>query len=98
VSERIICAAIWVDDGIVHPHQPKNIDRGLVVCGRRHHNCIVVANVAFPGMAVDRDQGFVTTADRYVDREEAASIAIAAGQVDRAQMEYADTLFSEDLY
>ena len=28
--EYILCAAIWFDDGVVHAHQPKNIDIGIV--------------------------------------------------------------------
>jgi len=38
-KETVICSAIWFNDGREHPHQPKNITSGFVVCGRRHHNC-----------------------------------------------------------
>ena len=36
---KILCSAIHVKDGKKYEHQPKNIDLGFVVCGRRHHNC-----------------------------------------------------------
>ena len=39
----IICAAIWFKDGKKYSHQPRNVDSGLVVCGRRHHNCFLTA-------------------------------------------------------
>jgi hypothetical protein len=39
-------------------------------------------------------QGFLTSDDRFVDRREAAKIALAAGQV----KEELKVLFSEDLY
>jgi hypothetical protein len=93
MSERILCAAILVDDGREHPHQPVNIRTGVVICGHRHHNCIAVAAMAFPGQTVDRDQGFLTNTNRYVGREEAAVIAYAAAQTGRRAI-----LFSEDLY
>jgi hypothetical protein len=93
VSERILCAAIWVDDGQEHPHQPTNTRTGVVVCGHRHHNCIIVAALAFPGQPIDRHQGFLTNTNRYVGREEAAVIAYAAAQTGRRT-----ALFSEDLY
>jgi hypothetical protein len=37
--EFIICSALYYNDGASHLHQPKNIDTGFVICGRRHHNC-----------------------------------------------------------
>jgi hypothetical protein len=39
VKEWILCAAILVEDGEEHLHQPRNIKTGFVICGRRHHNC-----------------------------------------------------------
>lgn len=38
-KEYIICAAIYVKDKQRHTGQPKNIDTGFVVTGRRHSNC-----------------------------------------------------------
>lgn len=42
--EFIICAAVWYNDGIKHEGQPKNIDVGFVIAGRRHHNCYATAS------------------------------------------------------
>ena len=39
----IICAACWIKDDKKYEHQPKNVDIGIVVCGRRHHNCFLTA-------------------------------------------------------
>lgn len=38
-KEFILCAAIYYNDGKKHIHQPKNIETGFVIVGRRHHNC-----------------------------------------------------------
>ena len=99
--ERILCAAILFNDLKVHVHQPQNITTGFVVCGRRHHNCYATL-VAILGddkwvetkMDFEQVQGFVTSLDRFVNREEAAKIAYVAGQVDKIH----DRLISEHLY
>ena len=41
--EFILCAAIWYQDGLKHDAQPKNIETGFVIAGRRHHNCYATA-------------------------------------------------------
>lgn len=95
----IICAAIWFNDMTKHEHQPKNISYGFVVAGRRHHNCYMtvvdINEVPLKRKAfLNNTQGFLTSDDRFVDRREAAKIAIDAGQVKK----HISILFSEDLY
>lgn len=107
--EYILCAAIWVNDGVVHRAQPHNIPTGLVYGGWRHDNCFwsVLAHYKDRGalpteseMArqvdrpVSRNMGFLTSHGRYVDREQAAAIAVVAGQV----REGVTWLMSEHLY
>ena len=99
--ERILCAAIWFDDGKEHVHQPKNIQTGFVVCGRRHHNCYATLVAVLGGdkwqetkMGLNQTQGFITSTDRFVDREEAGKIAYVALQVDQLY----GLLISEHLY
>ena len=104
--EFILCAAIHYDDGIEYPHQPNNIQTGLVICGRRHHNCILNASVMlgdrYNKNLVNRaSQGFITSMDRYVNRKEAWLIAIKRDQVihnfyDKNGID--QILVSEDLY
>lgn len=93
--EYIICSAIWFKDGKKHEHQPKNIDTGFVVCGRRHHNCFITKSLLqeFSEAKKTADQGFLTSKDRFVDRKEAATIAFERGQSKKKNI-----LFSEDLY
>ena len=95
---RIICAAIHIKDGKKRAHQPRNIDTGIVICGRRHHNCILTAAEFMGKDAIkgeDRTvQGFLTEDDNFFDREDSALIAFEAGQTDRNTK----CLFSEDLY
>jgi hypothetical protein len=101
--EYIICAAIHFNDGKTYPHQPDNIKSGIVICGRRHHNCFTTAFVLNEGKKIIEQctdvngrsvQGFLTSKNRFVDRKEAAQIAIERGQITRK----AEILFSEDLY
>ena len=93
--EHIICAAIYVDDGKEHAHQPKNIYTGYVVCGRRHHNCYATIYLIDDKEHVKPHiQGFLTSKDRFVNRQEAAEIAVASKQVWNINK----ALFSEDLY
>ncbi len=95
-QEYILCAALWFDDGIVRPHPPRNITSGLVVGGWRHHNCYTQLNAALPTRSEYEMevQGFLTSRGNFVDREQAAHIALAAGQLTEAQ----DRLFSEDVW
>lgn len=108
-TERILCAAVHFDDGKARVHQPTNIATGIVICGRRHHNCFAVAAEQgwcdptqywrdSRGTRPKSVQGFLTSADRFVDRAEAARIARAAGQVNPVLVAESDELISEDLY
>lgn len=105
--ERILCAAIYYDDGKDYTHMPRNTKTGITVCGRRHHNCYTILDKIFPGheYLTGDVQGFLTSEDRFVDREEAFLIADAAGQIipeERARMNQRTNknmeLFSEHLY
>lgn len=101
-TSYIICAAIWFKDGNKYSHQPRNIDSGLVVCGRRHHNCFLTAFELNGGKRIEglseanakAVQGFLTSNDIFVDRKEAGQIAFDALQIPKLT----NCLFSEDLY
>ena len=98
-TSYIICAAIWFKDGKKHKHQPRNIDSGFVVAGRRHHNVfLTVADILKKDYKEhtfdDGVQGFLTSDDRFVDRKEGGQIAFDAGQTAKLT----ECLFSEDLY
>ena len=94
MKEYILCASIHFDDGKKHPHQPKNIQTGFVVCGRRHHNCYTSVGAVLDTIGIDpketkkiilsagRDsQGFITNLDRHVGRKEAYLIAKESNQI-----------------
>lgn len=105
-SERIICAAIWYNDGIKRSHLPRNIDSGIVAAGWRHHNCFTILWTLYP----DRDyiscdqktiQGFLTSKGNFVDRKEAFIIAKEQGQIIEEEFEKSirkDELKSELIY
>jgi len=92
-KEYILCAALWVNDGMEHPQQPENIKVGFVVCGRRHHNFSqtitslkgdVNEYLMSLGMSESdwrEHQGFITSLDRYVNRREGFQIAKRNDQI-----------------
>ena len=109
MKEYILCAANRYDDGEKHEHQPININRGFVVCGRRHHNCIQTFTqiVGFPynenGHRIHNTevQGFLTNTNRFVTRKEAYKIAFEADQIigpNKGSAKNSIGLTSEDLY
>lgn len=85
---KIICAAI---------HNPIDLDmagKPLIYCGLRHNN------ILWQGKHVSRNldhQGFLTSKGTFVNRKDAAKIALESGQI--KELNYSETeLFSEDLY
>lgn len=109
MQERIICAANYYNDFRIHPHNPENIKIGFVIGGRRHCNCIHTFSqiVGFPyteeGLILRRTeiQGFLTTKNRFVSRQEAYIIAFEADQIigpNKGQPTNDIGLTSEDLY
>lgn len=90
-AEVVICAAIRMPDG-------------YIVRGHRHCHCIDIA-YSIPRYAsawecpFGDDQGFVTSRNRYVTREEGLALQHAAGIPSADPSGYrARELFSEDLY
>ena len=105
-KEYILCAAIWYKDiplrKVIEGVLPKNCDRGLVVLGHRHGQCMWTMSSLTGLRSVtnsedgvgEYEQGFLTNKNRFVDREEGGKIAFGAGQTEDLRT----TLFSEDLY
>jgi len=103
LKERILCAAIWYDNHQEYRLNPKNIDRGIVITGYRHSECIQTLCLMFyPNWKNNRiddilrihcnnhqKQGFLTNHNRFVDRTE----AIQVNYTDRTR-----ELYSEDIY
>lgn len=85
-SERIEAAAIWYRGRVHTVPRP----------GRHHHVIRKMYDAGFRDPAMQH-QGFVTDAERFVDREEAWKIAEAAGQIIRQNIT-PGTLYSEDLW
>lgn len=85
--EICICAAVLLDDG-------------RVVRGHRHSDCMhTAANMYYKGRITQEMQGFVTSRNRWVSREEGARLQNAAGIVSvLSGNPIQRTLFSEDLY
>lgn len=101
--EYITCAAIWYKDVEgTHGMRPVNLEKGIVVCGRRHGDVIQTVStlahlrtVQFGERAIgDHEEGFLTSRNRFLDRKEAGELAFKIGQVKHTT----DCLFSEDLY
>jgi hypothetical protein len=99
MGEYILCAAIWFNDGNKHEHQPNNIKSGYVVCGRRHHNCFTTVAIITSKNLKEMNygkciQGFLTSKNMFLNREEAGKLAFETKQINKPT----DCLFSEDLY
>lgn len=103
--EKIICAAVWYKemdlkkDLPAHSRNPINCEEGIVFCGHRHGQCIF-SMVALTGLrqceAGEEIQGFLTNKNRFVNRIEAAEIAITSQQITKTN--WGNELYSEDLY
>ena len=95
VREYILCAAIWLktDNRVVY--SPTNIDKGIVFCGWRHCSIFALLNTLYPDGNKCCVQGFLTTKNRFLDREEAKKLAIESGQITDT---ISSVMTSEDLY
>lgn len=100
-KEIVLCAAIYFDDGKFHPHQPKGILTGVIMCGYRHCSIFTQTGMLTSernGMGIyEKEQGFLTNKNRFVDRTEAAKIALESGQIKELKY-WEDRLDSSDLY
>jgi hypothetical protein len=106
-KEYIICAAIWYKELPTQTFLPKNLDKGVVVCGHRHGHCIDIMKtlgqlrsvVKGPDSVGDNEQGFLSNKGNFYDRFESMRLAIEAGQVEYDKLYNPRIgLFSEDLY
>jgi hypothetical protein len=95
----VLCAAVYFPDGKMHADQPRNIHKGFVIAGRRHSNCYQVLEMLGINIGqCDRgNEGFLTSHNRFINREEAALLAKKRGQI--ILIKYTpETLISENLY
>lgn len=96
-KEYILCAAIHFKDGIERFNQVKNIKSGIVVTGRRHSDCYTIAIAIDKIMiSIDHVQGFLTSKNRFLNREEAYELAVKCEQI--KEDSGPRTLISENLY
>lgn len=96
--EIIVCSAIhFYIDGFPQTHRPSNVDWGLVVCGIGHHVCFEISGLINVNLKSGYCDGFLTNKNRFVGREEAFTIATAAGQI-HTKHGSDGYLFSEDVF
>jgi hypothetical protein len=87
----------WPDEEKVESitHAAIKSECGLILIGKCHADCFQQGR--YTGIKLSqraKDQGFMTSAGRYVDREDGARIAVSANQVNSS----ITFLFSEDLW
>lgn len=106
MNEKIICAAVWYKEIEVKKFipvntLPVNCETGLVFCGHRHAQCIYT-KCSITGLrdceSGENEQGFLTSKNRFVTREEGLIIALRENQIIDLSQVRGDRLFSEDLY
>jgi hypothetical protein len=109
IEEKIICAAIWykdfplirdseIPDGFI---RPLNCDRGIVFSGCRHDNCMyqmVAITGKYSHQIGEYIQGFLTSKNRFVNRNEGLEIALKMNQVIDLDDVRGKELYSENLY
>jgi hypothetical protein len=94
---RILCAAIWIDDGETHVFHLTPNGSGYILGGYRHNDIIEI--MPNEKSIYYHEQGFLASDGRYYDRKKAMEIAIKAGQVKKEELHNSRIgLFSEDLY
>jgi len=108
MGEKIICAAVWYKElACIYPNMstevylPKNIYKGIVFSGHRHGQCIFTkcAITGLPDSKTgENEQGFLTSKNRFVSREEGLEIALRENQIINLKEVRGNRLFSEDLY
>ena len=107
MEEKILCAAVWYKEIPVkkeipfYSTNPINCLTGLVFSGYRHGQCIYT-KCAVTGLrdaeSGENEQGFLTSLNRFVTREEGLIIAMRENQVKDLREIRGNRLFSEDLY
>jgi hypothetical protein len=89
--EKILCAAIHVDDGVVYPFSQKSVAlTGFVIAGFSHdeiRKCITIIHKHM----FHQKEGFLTTQNRFVNRTSAAKIAYCAKQIKKETFELIST-------
>ena len=96
--EYVMCAANWVDDGKEYNLQPYNVATGIVFCGWRH-SCIFAQyarEYPYKDYCRQTTQGFLTTKNRFLNRDEALKLVIENGQLPGKII--GGVLTSEDLW
>lgn len=109
MTERIICAAVYVNDGRDdYDRGSRNYPlTGLVFSGWRHGDCYTTLNAWAEKLTPEErksvesqihglNEGFLTSTGRFVNRYEGYQVAVKAGQV--AAGGTRTSLSSEDLY
>jgi len=72
---------------------------GLIVCGARHHDPIMNAQIKAAGDThIGETQGFIDQYGRFMNRKDAYRIAEESGQIVRSIGYETNKLFSEHLY
>ena len=80
-----------------------NLVNGLIICGARHGDSVMLAQVDLLGDAYsfysdELVQGFIDQLGVFLTREQAWDVAIAAGQILRRCGGDEGCLYSENLY
>lgn len=91
-KEKVLCAAIWLKDDKQYVFQPRNIDRGIVLCGYRHESIIgQMEAMGYKGYNISEDnqvQGFLTSKNRFLNRAEARNLVLKTGQLNEKDTIY----------
>lgn len=91
-EEYILCAALHIRDNITYREEP--VQTGFIILGYRHQDCYRI--MIRMRKTLSNEEGFFTSKNKFVDREEAYVIAFGAGQIKYDSGSH--SLTSDDLY
>lgn len=94
---KILSAATWYKDFPKQVHGPKNIDKGVVIGGKNHASIYTALNSLTGKRECEvgnKEEGFLTTENTFVDRIEAFKIALENDQILEEGLNY-QKLYSE---
>ena len=91
-EEYILCAALHIRDNITYVAEP--VETGFIILGYRHIDCL--RSLVRIRKTLPNEEGFITSKNKFVDREEAYVIALGAGQIKYDSGSH--SLTSDDLY
>lgn len=99
-EEYILCSAIHYFNFENTDNLPLNLNKGILITGRRHSDCIFTwwKLTATQTNNSNSTQGFLSSTNKFYNRQDAIFIAMLSGQITKEKVNEITQLYSEDLW